>query len=36
METRNSLKNILAKQDIGRLRQEFPWEDWKKWNPSGN
>ena len=28
--------DILAKQEIGRLRQEFPWESWKKWKTSIN
>ena len=28
--------DILAKQEIGRLRQEFLWEGWKKWNTSVN
>ena len=28
--------DFLAKQEIGRLRQEFSWEGWKKWNKSVN
>ena len=29
-------EDVLAKQEIGRLRQEFPWESWKKWITSVN
>ena len=28
--------DILAKEAKGRLRQEFPWEVWNKWDASVN
>ena len=28
--------DILAKQEMGRLRKEFLWEGWKKWKTSVN